>query len=164
MRVRQMTVDRHTAKDAEIDCGAARLRPHARSLATVVAISGEIDASNADDVSQHLRRFLSVGTALILDLSDVECIGVQGLRALFALDDECARSGVEWALVASHPVNLMLRAADPDDLLPVLSSLAEALQWIRNPERQSALLRLVTGAARVKNLAGAKPASAGAIS
>jgi anti-anti-sigma factor len=162
MRVRKMTIDRHTAKDAEIDCGAARLRPHARSLATVVAISGEIDASNADVVSQHIRRFLSVGTALVLDLSDVECIGVKGLRALFALDDECARSGVEWALVANPSVRLVLGAADPDNVLPVVTSVPEALRWLRNPERQSALLRLVTGARRAKGRA--QSASAGALS
>ncbi len=40
-----------------IDCAAAALHVHARSLATVLSVDGEIDASNAELLAQALRRF-----------------------------------------------------------------------------------------------------------
>jgi hypothetical protein len=38
-------------------------------------------------------------------------IGVDGVRALFAVGTACRRAGVEWALVASHPVRRLLASA-----------------------------------------------------
>lgn len=129
-------------RDSTIDCKGAQLRAHARSVATVVTVVGEVDASNVHRVSEHLRRFMSVGKALVLDLSGVTFLGLQAVRDLSAFDDECGRAGVACALVASGPVRHMLDVADPNSTLPSVSSVAEALQLFRNPARDRLLVQL----------------------
>lgn len=124
------------------------MRAYARSLATVIAISGDIDSSNVDLVRENASRFLSVDKAVILDLSAVNSFDAQGLRFPLTFDDECAEAGVEWALVASPEISMTLAAAD--DTLPVVTSVAQALQRFSNPARRRALLELVTRAARTR--------------
>lgn len=36
------------------------------------------------------------GNALVQDLSDVGYLGMQGIRALLALAEDCAKAGVGW--------------------------------------------------------------------
>jgi anti-anti-sigma regulatory factor len=135
--------------NSEIVCRGVRLTAYARSLATVIAISGDIDAGNADFVRENATRFLLVDKAVILDLSGVTCFGMPGVGFLFAFDDECAKAGVEWALVASPEISMTLAATD-EDTLPTVSSVAQALQRFSNPARRRALLELVTRAARTR--------------
>jgi anti-anti-sigma regulatory factor len=58
-----------------IDCAAAQLHVHARSLATVLRVDGEIDASDAELLAQAIRRFSQLKTPLILDLSQLDFLG-----------------------------------------------------------------------------------------
>src|SRR5882757_3174550 len=48
------------------DCAGARLYVYARSLATVLRVDGEVDASNAERVTQEIRRFARLQSPLIL--------------------------------------------------------------------------------------------------
>ncbi len=52
---------------------------------TVLTISGEIDASDIDDLSPHARRLIRDCGVLIVDLSGSVFIAADGLRALLAL-------------------------------------------------------------------------------
>jgi ABC-type transporter Mla MlaB component len=52
---------------------------------TVITISGEIDASDIDDMSPYARRLVRDSGVLIIDLSGVDFITVGGLRALLTL-------------------------------------------------------------------------------
>jgi hypothetical protein len=52
---------------------------------TVITISGEIDASDIDELSPHARGLVRDCGVLIVDLSGIDFIAVDGLRALFAL-------------------------------------------------------------------------------
>jgi hypothetical protein len=52
---------------------------------TEITISGEIDASDIDDLSPHARRLVRDCGILIVDLSGSDFISVDGLRALLAL-------------------------------------------------------------------------------
>jgi hypothetical protein len=52
---------------------------------TVITISGEIDASDIDDMSPYARRLVRDSGVLILDLSGIDFIAVDALRALFVL-------------------------------------------------------------------------------
>jgi anti-anti-sigma factor len=129
------------AGDVMVECHGARVRAHARSRATVAVVSGQIDACNADWLREMLRRCAVVSTALVLDMSGVDFLAVQGLNALLALDDECREAGVEWALIASPAVYRVVGVGGREDSLPVVSSLAEALQ---RPTCARTLLRLVS--------------------
>jgi hypothetical protein len=52
---------------------------------TVITISGEIDASDVDDMSPYDRGLVRDCGVLIVDLSGIDFIAVDALRALFAL-------------------------------------------------------------------------------
>ena len=52
---------------------------------TVITISGEVDASDIDNMSPHARRLVRDCGVLIIDLSGIDFIAVDALRALFAL-------------------------------------------------------------------------------
>ena len=69
------------------DSRLARIRAKTDTGLTVISISGEIDASNADDVSRHVRELASDCGALIVDLAEVDFIALDGLHALIALND-----------------------------------------------------------------------------
>jgi hypothetical protein len=72
---------------------------------------------------------------LIVDLGAIDFIAVDGLRALFALNIECARTGTTWALIASHAASRVLQVGDRDKLLPAVASAIESLLLVRRPSR-----------------------------
>jgi anti-anti-sigma factor len=126
------------------DCRRARMKAKTDTGLTVMSISGDIDASNADDVSHHVRELASACGALIVDLAEVDFIALDGLHALIALNIQCARTGTTWALVASHAVNRLLRVGDHDTLLPAVGSATEALLLVRRSSRGRRSLQLVS--------------------
>jgi hypothetical protein len=52
---------------------------------TVITISGEIDASDIDDLSPYARKLLRDCAVLTIDLSGINFIAGDALRALFTL-------------------------------------------------------------------------------
>ncbi|MDT5095249.1 MAG: hypothetical protein QOH60_4612 [Mycobacterium sp.] len=114
-----------------IDCRFARVSADTDTDLTVITIMGEIDASNVDDVSRHTRGLVPEGGALIVDLTATDFIAIDGLRMLFALCSQCARTDTKWTLVTTGAVSRLLRLADPDKLLPAVGSATEALQLVR---------------------------------
>ena len=111
----------------EPECPAAvTVRLH--GPAVVVAVGGDLDASNADDVSAYVHRFVPHGPALVLDITDVGFLGVQGLRAVIGLVEECRRTGVACAVVASQSAVRLLRTVYRREVLPFAASVTEAVQ------------------------------------
>jgi len=129
---------------AFFDCCGACLRAKADTELTVISISGEIDASNADELSRHASELASGCGALIVDLAEVDFIALDGLHALFALNMHCARTGTTLVLIASRAVNRLLRVADHDKLLPAVGSATEALLVVRRSSLGDRSLRLVS--------------------
>jgi anti-anti-sigma factor len=126
------------------DCHGAYVRAKTDTGLTVISISGEIDASNADALSRHASELVSDCGALIVDLAEVDFIALDGLHALFALNMQCARTGITLALIASQAVKRLLRVADHDKLLPAVGSATEALLLVRRSSRDHRSLRLVS--------------------
>jgi anti-anti-sigma regulatory factor len=118
-----------------IDCRGARLRSHTDTGLTVIAISGEIDASNVDALCRRAPGLVPHRGALIVDLAGIDFIAVDALRALFALNTHCARIDTTWALIASHAANRLLQVGDRDKLLPTVGSATEALLLVRRSRR-----------------------------
>jgi len=52
---------------------------------TVITISGEVDASDIDNMSPYARRLVRDCGVLIIELSGIDFIAIDALRALFAL-------------------------------------------------------------------------------
>ncbi len=70
------------------DFNGARLYVYARGLGTVLRVDGEIDASNTNSVAQAIRCFARLKTPLILDLSHLDFLSIDGFRALLMLNHE----------------------------------------------------------------------------
>ena len=120
----------HTMTDDSVDVDRVRMRALMRHQATVVTISGDVDASNDYRVHDFATRFVAVSKALILDLSGVEFFSAAGLSVLIAVDEACRTADVEWALISSRVVNRVLRLIDCDTTLPTASSVPEALKQV----------------------------------
>ena len=102
---------------------------------TMISISGEIDASNIDDVSRHARRLVPAHGALIADLTDTDFIGVRWTsRAVRAQLRLRLHRQARWAVIVGHAAKRLLRVAgDHGELLPAVGSMTEALGVIREP-------------------------------
>jgi anti-anti-sigma factor len=128
-----------------IDCAGAQLHVHAQSLATVLQLDGEIDASNADLLAEAIRRYSRLKAPLILDLSQLDFIGMAGFRTLLALNCEHQRAQLHWSVVSGARLD---RLADglADHGLPLVDSVADSLQLVE--DRLRARRRYLSGAAR----------------
>jgi anti-anti-sigma factor len=125
------------------DCHGACVTVKTDRGLTAISISGEIDASNVDEVSGRAKELVSDCGALIVDLAEVDFIALDGLRALFALNMQCARTDTTWALIASRAVSRLLRVADRDRLLPAVGSPTGALLLVRRSSRLNRSLQLL---------------------
>jgi anti-anti-sigma regulatory factor len=95
-------------------------------------------------LTDYARSCLTRGGSLVLDLSQLDFLGAQGIQSLFAIADECERSGIGWALVPSHPVSRLLRICDKQARLPSVKSIDQALELVSASARMRGLLQLVT--------------------
>ena len=122
----------HNSHPTIFECHGAWLRAAAHDGATVLEIGGEIDACNADRISEHAHRYVSSRPVLVLDMSPVDFFGVTGLRNLLVFNDECRRLGIDWALIPSRAVCFLLRIADVDAAVPMVESVTAALQRFKS--------------------------------
>lgn len=107
----------------------------------VVTVRGEIDAANAGGFAEHLNRCVDYGDWLVLDLSNLEFMGTAGFSTLQIINTRCAKADVYWVLVRGAAVSRLLRACDPESVLPVVQSVSEALTTL---QARRGLLHLVT--------------------
>ncbi len=114
--------------DGVIECRGAWLHRYTNDGITVLAIGGQIDACNADQIREHAHRYASTSAALVVDMTQVEFFAVQALRNLMILGERCRKAGVEWVLVGSRSVHRLLLVADVDRALPIAHSTDAALK------------------------------------
>ena len=136
----------HNAKCFEMRRSAQGvcLTGHTHAGATIVGATGELDASNIHHLTDFARSCRIGGRALILDFSQLDFLGAQGIRSLFEIADECDQSGTEWAMVPGHAVSRLLRICDTEARVPTVSSIDDALERFSASSRARRLLQLVT--------------------
>ncbi len=129
-----------------VDCNGAAVRAQCRHLATVVTVSGTVDATNVDQVIEYAQRFNLPDKPLVIDLTRVESFGAQAVRLLYAIDDACAAAGLEWAVIPSQAVSLTLLVTLGDINFPTATTVHEALQYFADATtaRRRLLLPLFT--------------------
>jgi anti-anti-sigma factor len=132
---RSGTFDRNTR-----DTVSLRAYPYGGAI--VVGAVGELDASNFGHFADYVRIRLSGQEALILDLSQLNFFGAQGIRHLLEIANECEGNGIKWALLPSDAVTRLLKICDKDVQLPAVTSIDEALQGF-SPISRNQLLKLV---------------------
>lgn len=104
---------------------------YARCLATVVRIDGEIDAANADDLAEAIRGFARLKTPVVLDLSRLRFVSVEGFRALLVVNDELRKARVHCSVVTGTAIRPLLRIVH-DNGLATTGSVPEAFQTIED--------------------------------
>lgn len=114
-----------------IDCGGAQIFVYVRSLATVVRIDGEVDGSNAGRVGAEIRRFTKARTPLILDLSHLDFLGIDGFQELLSLNHRHHTAGLYCSVVIGVALRPLLRIVT-DHGLALVKSVPEALQLIED--------------------------------
>ena len=129
-----------------VDCGGAAVRAQCRHLATVVTITGAVDATNVDKVIGYAERFNLPDKPFVLDLSGLDSFSPQAVRLLYAIDDACRVAGLEWAVIPSQAVNLALLVTHEDASFPTATTVHEALQFFADATtaRRRMLLPLFT--------------------
>lgn len=132
----------HVADRSVVRLGRACLTAFDSSWVTVIAVRGQVDSCNAALAGSWLHQFVNPQRALVLDFSELEFLGCEGLEALFALGDRCDSLSVDWALVTSHPVRRLLNVADSERRLPAVGSMVEVLQRFRTATRMRRDLRV----------------------
>jgi anti-anti-sigma regulatory factor len=127
------------------DCNGAAVRAQCRHLATVVTISGAIDAGNVDQVIEYAQRFNLPDNPFVLDLSGLDSFAVQAVRLLHRVDDACSAAGLEWALIPSQAVSLTLLVTGEDTSFLTAATVHEALHYFAdaNTARRRLLLPLL---------------------
>jgi anti-anti-sigma factor len=118
-----------------IDRDGVDMRARLHHLATMLTIRGDIDARNSDRVSAYATRLVPVGNALLLDLSGVDFFAAQSISMLVAVDETCRGAELPWALITSHAVDRVLRISEDDDILPVASSVPDAMEYFADLAR-----------------------------
>ncbi|OBF84524.1 sulfate transporter [Mycobacterium sp. 852002-51163_SCH5372311] len=125
------------------ECRPAEFTTCRDKFATVVTAHGEIDAANANQLTDYVQRALRGSKRMVLDLRSVDFIGTAGFSALHRINVVCSSVGAQWALIPGRAVNHLLRICDPDATLPTATSLAEAVSGDVNAASRSGLLQLV---------------------
>lgn len=122
---------------AAIDSGS-RNRPLARlsshwptSSLAVIRTHGDIDASNADELTEYAMAHMTRCRKLVLDLSDAQFFGTEGFLALHRVSVSCARVGSGWAVVPGLAGSRVLRICDPQGSLPTADTVETAIAVLR---------------------------------
>jgi|SRR5690625_973198 len=110
--------------------GTARsITKWARSGA-VVSVDGELDAANAGQLADYVQQCAKSCEWLVLDLKNLEFIGVAGFSALKTIAERCAGGMVYCTTVPGAAVSRLLRICDPAHTLPTTPSVADALAGV----------------------------------
>lgn len=97
----------------------------------VAYVGGELDAANADQLTDHVRACAKHCQWLILDLTDLDFIGTAGFSALKAITEHCADATVYCTTVPGAALARLLRICDPAGALPTTPSVADALAEVQ---------------------------------
>jgi anti-anti-sigma regulatory factor len=111
------------------ECGGAQMRAQCRQLATVVTISGAIDAANIDRVSQYAERHVLAEKSFVLDLSEVHAFPSLAVTLLSTVEQTCSVTDVEWCLVTSEPVRQVLPTLADGAAFTTADSVPEAMHY-----------------------------------
>ncbi|WP_428342975.1 anti-sigma factor antagonist [Mycobacterium sp.] len=114
-------------------------------MVTIVDISGEIDVSNVEQVSDHAVCSALAGNALLLDMTGVGFFDAHGLSMLVGIEDICCASGLPWALVASPEVERVLYLSGLATVLPIAPSVRTAMEYLAHSTRSATRSRSSRG-------------------
>lgn len=113
-----LTDVRTSAQGRHAEGSGIAVNARKQRAATVVEVGGGIDATNSDLLTQNISGITFDRSAVVVGMTGVEFIGVQGMTALMKINDQCQAAGVCWVLVPGDWVGHLLDSADRDHVLP----------------------------------------------
>ncbi|WP_454788968.1 STAS domain-containing protein [Mycolicibacterium lutetiense] len=108
----------------------------------VISVHGELDASNAAELTECGIRNSRPSGQLVLDLSAVEFFGACCFACLHTLNVRCAGENIDWVLIPSSAVSRVLEICDPARALPISTALPAGLSTLRNHPQQLQLVNV----------------------
>jgi len=98
-----------------------------RSSVVVISADGDIDASNADVLTEYTLSNVAGYRGMVLDLRSLDFFGTDGFSALHRISVNCARVGTRWAMVPGSAASRVMRICDPQGSLPRADTIAAAV-------------------------------------
>ena len=126
--------------DVTVDCGRAEARAHWSPLATVLTISGDVDANSVDRITACVAEVMLIANSFLLDLSGVDFFAAPSISVLIAVDDARREAELPWAMVTSRSVDRVLRISG-QATLPTAGSVHDAMQYFAQLSRMLPGLR-----------------------
>lgn len=87
-----------------------------------ITVTGDIDASNADDLAEYVFRRGANSRRLTLDLNGVGFLSTAGFSTLCTIHQRCLNAGVDWTLLGNAMTRRVLDICDPHRTLPVTAA------------------------------------------
>lgn len=103
----------------------ASVRAAAAGDRMVVAVSGEVDLSNAHEVERQVGELMAGAAALALDLNEVTYLDSRGLQLLLRLAERHLHGALDLVIVAD-PLSIayeLLQVTGIVEAVPVVSAL-----------------------------------------
>jgi anti-anti-sigma factor len=103
----------------------------------VARLNGEIDMTNAEDLSRKIGRSVSnAALGIVLDLSGVTYLDSAGIRLLFELENRLRQRGQRISLTIGEeaPLRKILRLTNVTGLMPVFGTVEQARAGVLEPE------------------------------
>ena len=89
------------------------------SSTLVVAVQGDVDATNDRALARYVEGRIPGSTRLEMDLRLVDFFGTAGFAALHNINVTCCRYEVSWILLAGRQLRRLLAICDPDGRMPL---------------------------------------------
>ena len=122
-----MSIGRRTTSPVGyvVECRGAWVRAQIRSVATIITVTGCIDGTNVQLVADHMRRFTTLDTPLVVELHDTR-VGHRRTvdRLVEQFGDRCKERDIDWVLVAEDGAPAL---SDPQSVMRA-PSVADALE------------------------------------
>ncbi|TPG36703.1 sulfate transporter [Mycobacterium hodleri] len=96
-------------------------------MVAVISAEGDIDASNAEAVTEYTLQQATSCRGLIFDLIGLNFFAAEGFSALHRISVNCARSSTIWTIVPGVAASRVLAICDPESSLPRADTISAAL-------------------------------------
>ncbi|WP_085151938.1 STAS domain-containing protein [Mycolicibacterium confluentis] len=94
---------------------------------SMITATGEIDTANARLFADHVMELAHGCSSVLLDLSGVTFLALDGMTALYAIRADLARTAVDWSLMPGPAVSRVLALCDPEGLVPTVDEAPERI-------------------------------------
>jgi anti-anti-sigma factor len=106
-----------------------KIESNTQGNATIVAVSGSVDALTAAEMTNALNKQIESGNAnLVVDLSGLEFMSSAGLRTLLGAVKECRTQGGDLRIVSTNPgIDKILKMSGFHNIAKVFAVQADAI-------------------------------------